>query len=143
MILYQNPFLKKELETGSEFDKNFDPHLKQEIHCLQKKTIQHKSKKDSIAESESKTGKCENNNCQHEFSVTVKNVAAYGCCGHCKESFTSIYSPSCYLHSYDYSNFLRIWILITAWQHPRCSKTPKHEISNCRPSPIPIHSPPS
>ena len=78
------PFLKKELVKSFEFDKIFVPHLKQEIQRLQKKKIQDKSKKGSIAESDSKTAKCESNNCQHKSSVTLKNVAAYGCCGHCK-----------------------------------------------------------
>ena len=42
-----------------------------------------------------------------------------------------------------YSICLRVWFLFTAWQHPRCSKTPQPEITNCRPSPVSILRPPS
>ena len=78
------PFLRSVLEKSLEFDTIFVPHLRQEIQRLQRKKIQDKSRKGSAIESETKTAKCENPNCQHKSNVTLKNVSAYGSCTHCK-----------------------------------------------------------
>ena len=78
------PFLEDERKNCLEFEKMFVPHLKEEIQRLQKKRIQDKTRKGSLAEIESKTARCENSNCQHKSNVTLKNVAAYGCCTKCK-----------------------------------------------------------
>ena len=78
------PFLKSVVEKSLEFEKFFIPHLKQEIQRLQKKKIQDKTNKGPAIESESKTAKSENSNCQHKSTVMLKNVTAYGSCAHCK-----------------------------------------------------------
>ena len=78
------PFLESVLEKSVEFEKVFVPHLKLEIQRLQKKKIQEKSRKGSFIDTDSKTAKCENQNCQHKSNVTLKNVGAYGCCSNCK-----------------------------------------------------------